>query len=172
MRSITHRDVMRSVQLAGRVTRFHTWPMIRKPTTAEHQARVATLYCKLWGIPRGEVLYYCLHHDNGELNGGDTPHYAKRDSPMLKEGTNRAEEAGLVYLGITMPELTKIEFKRFKMADYLEMWETAVVERNMGNLYADPIMDNLRGSIAKLAEELCETNKINSWIRINLPCLT
>lgn len=162
-----HSDVMQSRQLAGRVERYHTWPMIRKPTTAEHQARVATLYCELWGLPRAEVLFYCLHHDNGELSAGDTPFYAKRAVPALKEGTDAAEKMGLATLGVFMPELSALEFRRFKMADYLEMYECAVVERNMGNRYADVIMQNLTPAISRLAHDIDAVNKITQWMGEN-----
>ena len=167
--SITNESVMGSCQIAGRVTRYHTWPMLRKPTVAEHSARVATLYVELWGLPRAEVLYYCLNHDNGELASGDAPFYSKRAVPELGAATNKAEKMGMLTLGIKLPELSEDEYRRFKMADYCEMWETAVVERNMGNKYADAILDNLRPAIYKTAEELSETNKMIRWIRENQP---
>ena len=127
---------MSSQQLAGRVTRWHTWPMIRKPSVAEHASRVATLFVQLWGIPRGEVLYYCLVHDHGEFTAGDNPYSSKELVEGLRENLNRAEAIGRDRLGIKMPEITEEEFLRFKICDLLEMFETAVVEWNMGNRYA------------------------------------
>lgn len=166
---INNEDVMTSRQLAGRVTRYHTWPMIRRPTVAEHAARVATLYCELWGLPRAEVLYYCLHHDNGELAAGDVPFGAKRRVPGMADAANVAEKMGLLSLGVQMPELTEQEHKQFKMADYLEMWECAVVEANMGNRYALTIIQNLQSPVRELAAKLCETSKIIRWMERNQP---
>lgn len=134
---ITNEQVLSNRQLSGRVQRWHTWPMIRRPTVNEHQARVAQLYIEVWGLPRAEVLKYCLYHDAGELTAGDTPFGAKRLSPRLAEGVNEAEDIGRQRLGIEMPELTEQEHRRFKACDLLEMLETACVEFNMGNHYAE-----------------------------------
>lgn len=134
---ITNEQILSNKQLAGRVVRWHTWPMIRKPTVAEHENRVMGLYVEVWGMPRAQVLYYCGNHDKGEQTAGDTPYGAKRLSPKLAEGCNEAEKIGLRRLGIKLPKLTAQEFKRFKACDLLEMLETALVELNMGNKYAE-----------------------------------
>ncbi len=112
--------------------------MIRRPTVAEHQNRVTTLYVELFGMPRAEVLYYCSVHDMGEQRAGDTPYGAKRLVPELAQAVNEAEKIGYADLGITLPELTAEEFRRFKICDLLEMYETALVELRMGNTYAKP----------------------------------
>lgn len=160
---------MSSAQIAGRVNRYHTWPMIRKPTVAEHACRVATLYVELWGLPRAEVLYYCLRHDDGELTAGDTPFYAKRGLPSLKESVDLAESMGRLALGVRLPELTSEERRRFKMADFLEMWECALVEANMGNRYAIIVMRNLHPAIRVLAAEMGVETRVSDWINGNLP---
>ncbi len=126
-------EMMASRQLAGRVVRWHTWPMLRRPTVAEHASRVATLYVELWGMPRAEVLYYALCHDHGEFTAGDTPYSAKELVPGLRENLNQAEKIGRDRLGVTLPEITQEEFLRFKVCDLLEMFETGVVEWRMGN---------------------------------------
>lgn len=162
---ITNKDILGSRQLAGRVTRWHTWPMIRKPNNAEHSARVATIYIEIFGLPRAEVLEYCLKHDWGELTAGDTPYGAKQLVPELKIGSNDAENIGLQSLGAwPMPTLTTQEWARFKVCDLAEMWETAKVERNMGNLYADA---PLRSCYDAMNEMLMDRNRDNdrlSWL--------
>lgn len=145
---------MESRQLAGRVTRWHTWPMIRKPSVMEHAGRVASLYCELWGIPRGEVLCYCLHHDHGEQTAGDTPFSAKGLVPELRENLNKAEELGRLRLRIALPELSREEFARFKVCDLLEMYETGVVEWNMGNRYAGCVIVDCAQEAMKLAARI------------------
>lgn len=161
---ISSKDILASRQLAGRVVRWHTWPMIRKPTVAEHSARVATLYVELWGMPRAEVLYYCLVHDMGELTAGDTPYAAKRLSPALAEALNGVEKSGLANLGIVRPELDAGEFSRFKICDLLEMYETAVVERNMGNKYVTPSINSCLDSIFKLSGAIAESHTVQHWL--------
>lgn len=161
---ITNEKILRSRQLAGRVTRWHTWPMIRKPTVMEHAGRVATLYVELWGMPRAEVLYFCLCHDYGELAAGDTPYGAKRRVPGLAENLNAAEEWGLGQLGITLPDLSEEEFKKFKVCDLLEMWETAVVEHNMGNQYAYPSIQSCLESVYKITGDLGESHTVTRWL--------
>lgn len=160
----TYESILRSRQLAGRVTRWHTWPMIRKPSCAEGAARVATLYCEIWGLPRAEVLYYILHHDNGELSAGDTPFYAKRAVPELREAVNKAEMMGLVTLGVAMPELIGDEFTMFKVADVLEMWETAHVEYAMGNTFMEPVIPKTRATALEFAARIGRSGDVLNWI--------
>lgn len=147
-------EVMASRQLAGRVTRWHTWPMIRKPSVAEHSSRVATLYVELWGMPRAEVLYYCLLHDHGEFTAGDTPFSAKSLAPGLREGLNVAETEGLRRLGLELPALSEREFLQFKVCDLLEMFETGVVEWNMGNRYAGCVVADCAREARNVAHKL------------------
>lgn len=139
-----------SRQLAGRVVRWHTWPMIRKPTVAEHQNRVCTLYVELFGMPRAEVLYYCSAHDMGEQTAGDAPYGAKRLVPELGHGVNEAEKIGYQRLGIVLPALTAEEFRRFKICDLLEMYETALVEMRMGNRYAEPPVRSCKEAVLRI----------------------
>lgn len=149
-------QVMSSRQLAGRVTRWHTWPMIRKPSVMEHAGRVATLYVELFGLPRAEVLLYCLHHDHGEFTAGDTPFSAKSLVPGLREGLNVAEEIGRDRLGIHLPDISSREFLMFKVCDLLEMFETGVVEWNMGNRYAGCVIVDCVDAALATAEALDE----------------
>lgn len=167
---MTYEEIMSSRQLAGRVTRFHTYPMLHKPTNAAHSARVATLYCELWGLPRAEVLYYCLHHDSGELAAGDTPQPAKREVPGLKRAVDDAELMGRITLGVVLPELTDEEFWRFKVSDLLELFECAVVERTMGNKYAEPVLVEAERAARKIGDEKLTTwdrGKLMKWLEYN-----
>lgn len=160
--------LMSSTQLAGRVTRWHTWPMHRKPSVAEHASRVATLYVELWGMPRAEVLYYALCHDHGEFTAGDTPYSAKELAPGLREGINFAEEIGRNRLDITLPEISQEEFLKFKVCDLLEMFETGVVEWNMGNRYCGVVVVDCATAACNLAEKLDEELSTDRLTRGNL----
>lgn len=151
MTTITQEEILSSGQLAGRVTRFHTWPMIRKPTVAEHSHRVAVLLVEVFGeLPRAELLYAALVHDYGELTAGDVPHYAKREVPELAEALEAAEAMGALTLGHSMPELDEEERERLKICDLLEMRECATVERRMGNRYADAVIANVDKALYRI----------------------
>lgn len=143
MREVGHNEVVRSVAMAGRVNRYHTWPVIRPQSVGEHTHRVALIYLQLFGPPRVEVLVFILQHDLGELFAGDTPFYAKRKVPALKEAVNIAEGEGLDKLGLAQPTLTAEEWKQFKVADLLEMYEYGQIELRMGNQYGDIVSRNI-----------------------------
>ena len=128
--------VLSSQAMAVRVKRWHTWPTIRANTVGEHSARVALIYMEMWGLPRAEVLQWCLYHDLGELSAGDVPSYAKRDVPELKGAIDQAEAMGRLTQGVVLPELTKKEYDRVRIADALEGWESAAIDYAMGNAFA------------------------------------
>jgi 5'-deoxynucleotidase YfbR-like HD superfamily hydrolase len=138
-----HTDVIRSVAMACRVKRYHTFPTIHEQTVAEHSHRVAMIYLQLFGTPRVEVLEYILKHDLGELGAGDTPFYSKRRVPELKDATNKAEKLGLADLGITLPDLFPEEWQNFKVCDLLEMLENGSIEEHMGNRYGRVVVENV-----------------------------
>lgn len=144
-------QVYRSPYVAGTVVRYHTWPTLRKPTVAEHCWRVAGIYVELFGLPNAEVLYYCLHHDSGELWAGDLPFTSKNNVPGLREAMDASEAQGLERLGITLPELLPMEQRRVKIADLLEMFEFGFQELTMGNKFAEPIVRDTYAAAAKLA---------------------
>lgn len=158
-------QVHESRYLAGQVRRWHTWPTLRKPTVAEHQCRVAQIYCELWGLPRAEVLYYCLHHDQGEQFAGDVPFGGKHRVEGYGEAVNAAENLGLAAQKITLPELTKTEWHRFKICDMLEMWEFCLHEQRMGNTYMSAPLQDLMRKVREMADELADWRRIDNWIR-------
>lgn len=125
--------------LCGKVKRYHTWPMLVPQSNGEHAWRVACLYVELFGMPRAEVLVYCLHHDSGELWAGDLPWPSKHKRPEIGKLMHNAEREGMKLLGILMPEITADEKLRIKICDLLEMHETGIHEMHLGNQYAEPI---------------------------------
>jgi 5'-deoxynucleotidase YfbR-like HD superfamily hydrolase len=149
--STIREKTMRSRYIAGTVVRYHTWPTLRKPTVAEHCWRVACIYTELFGLPRAEVLYYCLHHDSGELSAGDVPFPVKNNVPGLREAMEVSEEQGLQKLGITLPSLTEDETRRVKISDLLEMHEFGAHEVAMGNTFAMPVLEDTFRAAAKIA---------------------
>jgi len=160
----TREQVHKSRYLAGQVVRWHTWPTLRKPNVAEHQCRVAQIYCEVFGIPRAEVLYYCLHHDMGEQFAGDVPFGGKHRVEGYGEAVNTAEMLGLEQQGITLPELTSVEWSRFKVCDLLEMYEFSLHELTMGNQYASIPMTDTRKIVLQLAEGIDEHENVYNWM--------
>jgi 5'-deoxynucleotidase YfbR-like HD superfamily hydrolase len=139
--------------------------MIREQTVGHHCWRVATIFVEVFGIPRAEVLYYCLHHDSGELWAGDMPYGIKKTVRDLKPLLEHAEEVGLAQLRIHLPELTKEELVRVKICDLLEMHETGWHEMNLGNKYAEPIMNDTRIAAIALANEHCMSEHVIEWLQ-------
>lgn len=157
-------EIYKSRYLAGQIVRYHTWPMIHRQTVGQHCWRVACIFVEVFGMPRAEVLYFCLHHDSGELYSGDIPFRIKREIEGLKDLMNKAEDIGLQQLGIRLPELTKEERIQVKIADLLEMHESGEYEYNLGNAYAEPIIHDTMNDAQKLAKEFCMSEHVNHWL--------
>src|SRR5580765_447113 len=152
--TIERDQIYASPALAGLVERYHTWPTLTRQSVAAHAWRVATIYVEVFGMPRAEVLYYSLHHDSGELWGGDIPFTVKDRIPGLREASNSAELEGLRRLGIEMPRLTDLEFQRVKLADVMEMWEYGRHELRLGNQYAMPIIQSTASAVDRRLDAL------------------
>jgi 5'-deoxynucleotidase YfbR-like HD superfamily hydrolase len=138
--------------------------MINAQTVGHHCWRVACIFVEVFGLPRVEVLYYCLHHDSGELYAGDVPFGVKKVVPGLKDAMDNAESIGLKQLDIRLPELTKEEQIQVKICDYLEMHETGEYELKMGNKYAEPIVKDTMYAAQRLANESCWSEHVNMWL--------
>lgn len=151
---VTRAQVHSSHYLCGKVKRYHTWPMLQPQSTGEHCWRVACLFVELFGLPRAEVLYYCLHHDSGELWAGDLPFGSKPN------GHHEQEQHGLDLLRIELPLITDEERIKIKLCDLLEMYETGEHEQRLGNQYADPIVKDTMAA----AVELANTNGMGEQI--------
>jgi hypothetical protein len=160
-------QVYASRHFAGRVKRYHTWPTLHQQTVAEHCWRVAGILVEIFGMPRAEVLFYCLHHDSGELWAGDLPFGTKKTVAGLKDCMNKAEEIGLHNLGIKLPELTTSELAQVKICDLLEMHEFGKAEIDMGNKCAFPIIKDTLYLVQRLAGEHCFSEKVNKWLELN-----
>jgi hypothetical protein len=122
------------------VKRFHTWPVLRQQTTGEHAAQVMRIMLAVWPVAPRHVLVHCLTHDMGEM-AGDQPWPTKLNDPVLKERTDAAE--AFVYDRMVdkwkapgRERLSMLERNTFKMCEYIEMWEYALTEINLGNQYA------------------------------------
>lgn len=157
-------QVYTSPRLAGAVKRYHTWPMLGQQTVAEHAWRVAGIYVEIFGLPRAEVLYYCLHHDSGELWAGDLPFGTKIGRPILKQLMDDAEAKGREQLNLSLPELSEQELVQVKICDLLEMHELGAHECLMGNQYAEPIKQDTVLAAQCLAAKACVSDLVARWL--------
>jgi 5'-deoxynucleotidase YfbR-like HD superfamily hydrolase len=165
LEKMTRAQMMTSRALAARVKRYHSWPTHHQQTVGEHSARVATIYVEVFGLPRAEVLYRILHHDSGELFAGDPPFPVKQKYPHYKRGHSDAEEEGLRQLSVELPELAEWELWRVKVADLLEMHEFGVVEMDMGNRYAEPIVCDTRQAARTTAHDKLQPDDFSATDR-------
>lgn len=150
---ITRAEVRRSLRMAGGVERYHTWP-IRKPTVADSTWHVMRVYLQVFGSPPATVWEYVLLHDVAEMGTGDVPFDAKRRWPALKSAVDHAEQEHLVDVGLVLPTLTDVEWRRFKACDLLEMYEFASTELLMGNALAGPVIDATKAALAGMEQAL------------------
>lgn len=139
-------DVTASLRFAGLVKRYHTWPVLREQTVAEHTWHVLRIYDKLFGLPSVAVVRAIMYHDVGEIRTGDAPFPVKRDNPDLKAAYDRVEGKHRAELLGEDPELavSKDELRMLKICDLVEMWEFGMEEYLKGNNLAIPIIDRTK----------------------------
>lgn len=144
-------DVVTSTRLAGSVRRYHSWPVLRPQTVAEHSWQVARLFRELfpdaWCV---EVADWIQMHDMPEIGTGDVPFPLKARYPGLKANYDEIENDVSDNLGLVWPELTDRQRLLIKICDLLEMWEYGREELTMGNRYAEPIITDTAAAIWEL----------------------
>lgn len=147
-------DVTKNLRFAGLVKRYHTWPVLREQTVADHTWHVLRIYDKLFGLSSVDLVRAALYHDIGEVRTGDAPFPVKRDNPDLKAAYNRVEREHRVGLLTYDPEqlVSDDEIRKLKICDLVEMWEFGMEETLMGNNLAVPIVDRTK----RIALEMCD----------------
>ena len=156
-----------SLRYAGLVKRYHTWPVIREQTVAEHTWHVLRIYDQLFGLPSVNLVRAVMYHDVGEVKTGDAPFPVKRENPDLKAAYDRieADHRGKLLEGAD-PEskITAKEYRRLKMCDLLEMWEYGVEEQAKGNTFAQPIIYRTLEVVYQLCATEDEIAKVNHFV--------
>lgn len=140
--------VLTNSYFAGRVTRYHTWPMHHNQTVGEHTFQVMRIWWHIWGPLSPEISTFILFHDAGELKTGDIPYPMKVRNPEIKKLFD-AQEAQAVHDMGGRPsfvdglyELSQLDRTRVKICDSIDLWETGLVELQMGNKFATPIVED------------------------------
>jgi hypothetical protein len=131
-------------RLAGRASRYSTWPHIREQSIGEHCWQVLRILLTIHPGASPELLRYTVFHDNGELTAGDPPYPVKVENPVFAEEHGRIEDEGLALQlyewGIThiprKSEMSASDLWIFKLAEFIEMWEWGLEEQLLGNQFA------------------------------------
>jgi len=150
---------------AGQVTRYHTWPRIREQSVGEHSWQVMRILLAIWPDAPRHMLLHCLTHDVGEMVSGDPPYPVKKNNPVLKEEMDRIERDA--HLSMCIPwsfpppsSLTENEYKIFKLCEFIEMWEWAIFEMDLGNSHAELVKDRCRKAMEKIWVDSLEYGEI------------
>ena len=128
-------------RLSGEAVRWHTWPMMRRESIAEHSWQVARVLLAIWPMCPRELLVHAIVHDLGETGPGDAPYPSKLNSPLLASEHRRLErethESMVLPWSLPAPqELHPVWHNVFKLAEFMEMWEKSLQEMFMGNRLA------------------------------------
>ncbi len=158
-------DIERDPRHAGQVLRYHTWPVHRQQSVAEHSWQIARIMVTIWPECPRMLLLHAITHDVGEM-AGDVPYPFKRNNPELKHQMSRVEEQ--VHRSMTThwklpppPEMPEMYHQFFKLCEYIEMWEYGLQEQNMGNQYGTIVATRMQLAactmIGKMPEEIQRT---------------
>lgn len=153
--SIDRTQVLTSSRLAGSVKRYHTWPTFQTQTVADHTFHMLRIWLEIWGPPSPEVTTTILLHDLGEIVTGDLPFPFKSRHLEVKASIEAAEVDALDDMGYSQlrhveRRLTVTEKARIKACDLIEFYEFGLIEKTMGNQYADPIVNDFFKAIEGL----------------------
>lgn len=147
-------------RLAGEIARYHTWPTIGQQTCANHQWNVARILLAIWPEAPRALIVEALFHDVGEMATGDIPYPVKKNNPRLKDVCDPIEKDCRTDMWepwgvpLDMEIIGEIEIVVLKIADYLDMWEFALLEAEKGNRHAQTIINHIELSITELKQKL------------------
>ena len=157
--SFSREQILTNARFAGSVVRYHTWPTHQTQDVGSHTWQVLRIYWSIWATPSPQVFTYLLWHDAGELVLGDLPFPVKAWAPRLKKLCDNIEDVAVVKMGGKVIKLSPQEKLRCKIADLVEMLEHGLVEFQMGNKLAQPIIDDISTAIEKLYELMSDEDQ-------------
>ena len=144
---LTRNSVLKTARFAGMVQRYHTWPTIKQQSVGEHSWQMMRIWYAIWGKMPPDVSSYILWHDAGELVTGDPPFPFKSKNTELKALFDIQENAAVRDMGGEVTPLSSYQLVLVKVCDILEMWEFGLVELKMGNVLAQPIIEDTRNAV-------------------------
>lgn len=161
------------------VERLHTVRTLQRQSVADHTARAQAIAVDLVDqnppARLDAVLLHLLQHDVAEQATGDMPADAKQRSPYLTQALVQAEKEWeaehLIHFNMTPQERAIC-----KMADWLELQQFCVTEREMGNRLIKPVFNNITRYLTNHeyfehivgAMHQCSRN-LSEWTRILQP---
>ncbi len=143
--------LLSTARLAGEVVRYHTWKMHHRQTVGEHTWQCMRIYWQIWGELPSELTTYFIWHDAGELACGDLPFPVKSRNATLKAEMDMLEEKAVARMGGSNHTLQHTLKIRAKACDLIDMHECGRDEVNMGNKFAQPIVDDTFRALENLA---------------------
>ena len=158
--SFSREQILTNARFAGSLRRYHTWPCLQTQTVGEHVWQSIRIYAAMFKDLPQNVASYLLWHDAGELVLGDLPFPVKSLSPSLKKLCDTVENVAVVKMGGKVIKLAPQDKLRCRMVDRVEMLEFGLVEIQMGNKLAQPIVDDISVAIEKLYELLPKEDQI------------
>lgn len=140
---------------AGLIERYHAQTHVTHQTVGEHTWQVLRILTTIWPSAPQHVLVYGVYHDIAEGVTGDVPYPVKLGDFKIKRLMDLAEEATVVELqkkwGIpSLPSLTDWEKRIFKGCELIDFLEYAWYEKNLGNKYAQIIIDRVMPRVIEL----------------------
>ena len=144
-------------RMAGRVTRYHTWPRLREQSVGEHTWQLMRILDCVWPEMPVRVWRTVLWHDVGEIATGDMPYPVKRNNTILGREMDRLEHEAIEkilekwrptgeLLALKGDERTIV-----KTCELVEMWEWGLEETAMGSRFGRIVADRCQPA----AYEMC-----------------
>lgn len=168
-------DQTRDPRMAGDIVRYHTWRTHQRQSVASHSWQILRILLAVWPDVRRDVLVYVTFHDVGEIATGDLPFPIKKNNARLKDEIVYEEGMALLAMGEWgvpgLPTLSPFETLLIKACEYIEMWEFALVEVEMGNMQCTLVRnrcieayeETMRG-LRRIASEDTRCSKIADYI--------
>lgn len=147
---ITNEAVLRSPRLAGAVKRYHTWPTVTTQTNADHTYHVIRIYGQIFGPIPPKVTDYLVWHDAGEIKTGDLPYPVKSQNLDVKTAISTLEKQAVQDMGGKVVSISEEQQRRAKLADLVEMLEFGLMELQLGNQFATPVVNNMTQAVVAL----------------------
>lgn len=142
--------------LSGEVKRYAVWPTLVPQTVGSHTWGLYHVYWRIFGMPTAEVALYIHLHDAQEIVTGDNPFPMSSKYPSLRKAKDEMEADASVSLDLPDigSQITDLEKAKVKICDLLEMMMKGMLEREMGNLLATPIIERTASAALQLGQKV------------------
>ena len=141
-------------RLAGQVRRYHTWPIVKEQSIAEHCWQLMRIYLSIVDKIDAHMIRHIIFHDIGEHYTGDIPYPVKRNNPRLKEEMDfleiKSQNAQMEFWdSFKQVALSAEDRKLFKHIELIEMAEFGLDQMNLGNSHGYVIANRCLEAVYK-----------------------